>query len=258
MPVQATRWRERERSRRGARALARQLEYQTGKSRAAVGHEAEYMAGAREESRRVRARLEEIDLLAAGARVLEVGSGAHGLIFFFEAAQRVGVDPLAHHYAALFPAWQRQAPTVAANGKALPFPDASFDVVLCDNVVDHAEDPHGIVGELARVLRPGGSLYFTVHVHHWVYSAAAALHRAWNAAGLHLEIGPFADHTVHLTPSQGRRLLADLPLSVLADSCDIEGARDWARATRPRHVGDRLKRTFFKNASLEVVARRTR
>ena len=249
--------RERERSRRGARALARQLEYQARKSRVAAAQEAAYVAGMREESCRVRDRLQQVHPIGADARVLEVGSGAHGLIFCFEVATRVGVDPLAHQYATLFPAWQRLAPTVAADGKALPFPDASFDVVLCDNVVDHAEDPPGIVAEMARVLRPGGCLYFTVHVHHWLYSAAAFLHRAWNAAGLHLEISPFADHTVHLTPEQGRRLFAKVPLSVLADSCGVERARASARAMKARHAGDLLTRTFFKNALLEVVARRT-
>jgi len=251
------RWREKERSRRGERAVARQLDYQARKSRDAAGHETEYMAGMREGSRTVRERLDQAQVLAPDARVLEVGSGAHGLIFFFEADARVGVDPLAHQYAALFPAWQREAPTIAADGKALPFTDGSFDVVLCDNVVDHAEDPEGIMAELVRVMRPGACLYFTVHVHHWVYSVAAALHRTWNAAGLPLEIGPFADHTVHLTPGQGRRLVAGLPLLVLSDSCDIAGARALARATSPRHPGDVLKRVLFKNAVLEIVARRT-
>ncbi len=31
------------------------------------------------------------------------------------------------------------------------FPIESFDVVLCDNVVDHAESPAKIVSELARI-----------------------------------------------------------------------------------------------------------
>ena len=31
----------------------------------------------------------------------------------------------------------------------------TFDVVLCDNVVDHAKDPRRILEEIARVTRPG-------------------------------------------------------------------------------------------------------
>ncbi|HYE13376.1 MAG TPA: methyltransferase domain-containing protein, partial [Pyrinomonadaceae bacterium] len=205
-------------------------------------------------SARVRSLLEEVRAIPEGARVLEVGSGAHGLVFYFGAGRGVGVDPLACDYAVLFPAWQRRALTIAAAGEALPFADSSFDVVLCDNVIDHAERPGKIVKELARVLAPAGLLYFTVNVHHAIYSAAAAAHAAWNAAGLRFEIGPFADHTVHLTPAAARRLFDGLPLRIISERDDIADAKAAARRGRPRHAGDRLKRLFFKNATYEVIA----
>ena len=166
-------------ARRAGRALERQLEYQRAKSRHARGREGEFVEAMRRRSARVRGVLEGVRPLAAGARVLEVGSGAHGLVFYFGAERAVGCDPLAAHYAELFPAWQRRVRTLAARGEELPFADASFDVALCDNVVDHAEGPARIVSELARVLAPGGLLYFTVNVHHPVYGLAAALHSVW-------------------------------------------------------------------------------
>jgi SAM-dependent methyltransferase len=211
----------------------------------------------RKRAARVRAVLEGVRPLPPSARVLEVGCGAHGLIFYFEAARGVGCDPLSTHYAELFPAWQRRVPTVAARGEELPFADASFDVVLCDNVVDHAEGPARIVAELARVLAPGGLLYFTVNVHHAVYGWAARLHAAWNAAGLRFEIGPFADHTVHLTLDAARELFKGLPLRLLTERDNIAETRARARQLPPRHAGDRLKRLFFKNALYEIIAERT-
>jgi SAM-dependent methyltransferase len=249
-------WRARALHRRARRALERQLDYQRKKSLRAKGREAEYVAAMREHSASVRATLEGVRPLGADARVLEVGSGAHGLIFFFGAERGLGLDPLAAHYATLFPAWQRRARTIAAHGEALPFADASFDVVLCDNVVDHAEHPGLIVKELARVLVPGGLLYFTVNVHHPVYSAFATLHAAWRSAGLPFEVGPFADHTVHLTLDRARRLFDGLPLRVLTEKHDIAEARARARTLKSRNPGDRLKRVFFKNALFEVVATR--
>jgi SAM-dependent methyltransferase len=39
---------------------------------------------------------------------------------------------------------------------ALPFADASFDVVLAMHMLYHAPDPDRAVAEIARVLRPGG------------------------------------------------------------------------------------------------------
>lgn len=242
---------------RARRALERQLAYQRAKAAHAAGREGEYVEAMRARSAHVRARLEEVRPVGSDARVLEVGSGAHGLVFYFGARRAVGVDPLACDYAALFPAWQRRAQTIAAAGERLPFADSSFDLALCDNVVDHAEDPARIVRELARVVAPGGLVYFTVNFHHAVYHAAARMHAAWNAAGLRYEIAPFADHTVHLTLEGARRLFRDLPLRVLQERHNEQDAKALARRRPPRHAGDRLKRLFFKNALYELIAERT-
>src|SRR5215510_3261071 len=137
------------------RALERQLAYQQHKAGRLRGHEEEVIASMTKSSRHVRDLLETFQPITPDARVIEVGSGAHGLIFCFGGERHVGVDPLAVYYGSLFPRWQRRAQTVAAVGEALPFRDQSFDVVLCDNVVDHAESPSQIVRELVRILAPG-------------------------------------------------------------------------------------------------------
>lgn len=246
---------ERATAKRAARAIDRQLAYQRAKAARLKGHEAEKMAAMARHSREVRDRIEAVRPVADSARVLEVGSGAHGLIFFFGTAEGVGVDPLADHYAALFPAWQDRARTIAAFGEKLPFDAASFDVVLCDNVVDHAENPRRILEEIARVLKPGGLLYFTVNVHHPVYHAAASAHAGWRALGIGFEITPFADHTVHLTLDAARALFDGLPLAALSERDTVAETRR-ARSGPARHAGDRLKRLFFKNALYERIAER--
>lgn len=52
--------------------------------------------------------------------------------------------------------------TAAADMRYLPFPDDRFDVVVCaDNSLPHlltAQDVHGALAEMRRVLRPGGLL----------------------------------------------------------------------------------------------------
>ena len=240
--------------RRARRALERQLDYQRKKADTVHGHQAEIMAGMAAHSASVRDKLAAIQPIPDAARVLEVGSGAHGLIFYFVAAERVGVDPLADEYRRLFPAWQGRARTIAAFGEKLPLEDSSFDVVLSDNVVDHAENPRHIVEEIVRVLRPGGLLYFTVNIHHPLYHWAGTLHSGWRAAGIPLQITPFADHTVHLTLQAARGLFADLPLRIVRESDTIEETMRAGRAEASRHAGDRLKRFFFKNALYEVIA----
>jgi SAM-dependent methyltransferase len=248
--------RESSRHRIAARALERQLDYQNRKSKAARGRETEILIAMKKSSQRVRSRLEAYQSIPSDARVIEVGSGAHGLIFFFGAKLGVGIDPLAVDYSRLFPQWQQLSPTVAAVGESLPFADQSFDVVICDNVVDHAESPGGIVAELVRILKSGGLLYFTVNFHHPIYSVAASAHTTWKSLGLPYEIGPFADHTVHLTQRTAKTLFLNLPITVLSEESDIEEARQRARKKPPRHLGDQLKRIFFKNAIYVVIARR--
>ncbi len=239
--------------RRAERALDRQLEYQRRKSERLKGREQQLIAEMMAHSHEVRRKLEAIAPIKPDARVLEVGSGAHGLIFYFGTENGVGVDPLADHYARLFPAWQSRARTVAAPGEHLPFDDAVFDVVLCDNVVDHAEGPRLILEEIARVLAPGGLLYFEVNVHHQLYHLAASAHAAWRALGIPFEITPFADHTVHLTVAAARRLFDGLPFRIVQESDNIDEVKHQYDQARVRHAGDRLKRFFFKNAQYEVI-----
>lgn len=242
--------------RRAKWALDRQLDYQRHKAARISGQESEVIASMVAHSRQVRRQVERVKALPANASVLEVGSGAHGLIFFFDAAERIGVDPLADQYRHLFPAWQGEATTVAAFGEQLPFEAARFDIVLCDNVVDHAENPRRIVEEIARVLRAGGLLYFTVNVHHPVYHWASTMHSGWRSLGIPFEITPFADHTVHLTLGAARRLFAGLPFRICAEADDISEVKRQGPG-EVRHFGDRLKRLFFKNAHYELIAARS-
>jgi len=47
---------------------------------------------------------------------------------------------------------------VMASQSSLPYPDASFDVVGCMNVLEHVADPSALLTEMCRVLSPAGTL----------------------------------------------------------------------------------------------------
>lgn len=49
-----------------------------------------------------------------------------------------------------------------ANGVSLPFADASFDVVVCSEVLEHIEPYRAVLAEIMRVLKPGGQLVVSV------------------------------------------------------------------------------------------------
>jgi len=105
--------------------------------------------------------------LAAGERVLDLGSGAgtDSLV----AAQMVGdsgrvtgIDMTPEMLAkARAAAAEMGAPNVEfleADAERLPFPDASFDVVISNGVIDLIPDKDAVFGELSRVLVPAGRL----------------------------------------------------------------------------------------------------
>ena len=48
------------------------------------------------------------------------------------------------------------------DGRTLPFATASFDGVLCSQVLEHVFTPEDFLREIARVLRPGGRLVYSV------------------------------------------------------------------------------------------------
>jgi SAM-dependent methyltransferase len=46
-------------------------------------------------------------------------------------------------------------------GESQPFPDATFDHVLCDSALDHLADPERGIHEMARVAKPSGRVVLT-------------------------------------------------------------------------------------------------
>jgi SAM-dependent methyltransferase len=58
----------------------------------------------------------------------------------------------------------RHVELVEAGGERLPFPDQSFDTVALTLVLCTAPDPAGVLREVSRVLKPGGTFLFLEHV----------------------------------------------------------------------------------------------
>lgn len=103
-----------------------------------------------------------------GSPVLDVGCGG-GFVAKAVAAvgyRVVGMDPSA---AAISAAREADAGRFAvARGEQLPFASETFEAVICSEVLEHVKSPVGVLAEIARVLRPGGTLLFSLTNRTWL------------------------------------------------------------------------------------------
>ena len=101
-----------------------------------------------------------------GQRVLDLGCGMGGLVVALRqaGARAVGLEPNRAYGAICQLRAARYGlalPFVTATGEGLPFPDRSFDLVVCLDVLEHAESLELTLAEIARVLVPGGQAIVT-------------------------------------------------------------------------------------------------
>jgi 2-polyprenyl-6-hydroxyphenyl methylase/3-demethylubiquinone-9 3-methyltransferase len=88
---------------------------------------------------------------------------------------------------------------------ALPFIDASFDVVWAGETIEHVTDTAGWLSELRRVLRSGGSLLLSTPAH----SRLTVLALALSGARFDRHFDPRSDHVRFYSRRTLARLLAD-------------------------------------------------
>jgi ubiquinone/menaquinone biosynthesis C-methylase UbiE len=108
-------------------------------------------------------------LADASGDVLEIGAGTGVNLAHYDAGldSLVLTEPDPAMLRRLRPKALEQAPraqVVQAPVEALPFEDASFDTVVSTLVLCGVDDQARALGEMRRVLRPGGRLLFIEHV----------------------------------------------------------------------------------------------
>ena len=108
-------------------------------------------------------------LAQASGRVLEVGAGTGLNLGYYPGDLRelVLLEPepaMRRRLERRLRRLGRQALLSDAAAECLPFPDASFDTVVCTLVLCTVAAPDKALAEIGRVLAPGGRLLFIEHV----------------------------------------------------------------------------------------------
>jgi SAM-dependent methyltransferase len=117
---------------------------------------------------------------------------------------------------------------------ALPIPNASFDLVLCTQVLEHIADPIKVLEECARVLRSGGTLALTVplawQLHelphdYYRYTEAGVEHLLRRAGFVDMQVRPRNDSLTTLA-----QLMLNVGATMGEAPDGLDGRRDQARA----------------------------
>ena len=191
-----------------------------------------------------------------GARVLDVGSGVKPYFPFFEpyASEFVSVDIA------------NPAADLEGAVEDLPVPDGSFDVVICNQVLEHSSDPAQAVRELRRVVAPGGRVLASTHGVQVYHPAPDDLWR-WTHTGLERLFADNGDwRSVTVTPSSGTTACVGMLISIYVEQAAkrarlqpvgravIAGVNRAARAIDRRSEVLRSTRPGTIHANYHVVA----
>jgi SAM-dependent methyltransferase len=103
---------------------------------------------------------EQAASMPAGSKVLDVGAGSAPYRALFAHCDyktqdfaQLKDDQLRHGgYAQI---------DFVSEANAIPVPDASFDAILCTEVLEHVPEPIAVIREFGRIVAPGGRLILT-------------------------------------------------------------------------------------------------
>ena len=144
-----------------------------------------------------------IHFVGRGGRVLDIGCRSGSLTkYYIEGNDVVGVDVDRDALKLFRERLGLEAHWLDMDRDPLPFPDSSFDVVVCTEVLEHLRFPATALAEIRRVLRPTGRLVGSV-------PNATRLRNRWR----------FLTGTLHEDPTHLRMYSPDTLRDELAAVC---------------------------------------
>ncbi len=107
------------------------------------------------ENKRIRVLITEADI-RPDDNVLEVGCGAGHILERINCGRLTGIDISPVQIQRAKARLGSKAKLIEAEGERLPFPDQSFERILCTEVFEHVLEPEKLLKEMKRVLKDDG------------------------------------------------------------------------------------------------------
>lgn len=190
--------------------------------------------------------------LAPAARILDAGCGSgRNMVELAAFGQVTGLE-LAP--ASIEVARSRDVGEVVAGSlDAMPFPDATFDLGCCFDVLEHLPDDRAALRELRRVVGPQGRVLLTVPAYPWLWSSHDEINHHYRRYTRRSLLAAAADtgwapelvthfNSLLLPAAAGHRLVQRLRRRDGLPSGDLESTppRLNALLERPMHVEARM------------------
>ena len=141
-------------------------------------------------------------------------------------------------------------------GEKIPYEDETFDLVVCDNVLEHLDRPSEVFNEVRRVLKPGGR-FVAKTPNFWHYVALGAtltphsFHQRFNAARGRRGEDTFPTRYRANTRRDLRRLARETEMELVSCSM-IEGRPEYLRRWWPAYlIGAAYERLVNSSALFE-------
>ncbi|MBE2226097.1 MAG: methyltransferase domain-containing protein [Ignavibacteria bacterium] len=113
------------------------------------------------ENKRIRVLITEADI-RPDDNVLEVGCGAGHILERINCGRLTGIDISPVQIQRAKARLGSKAKLIEAEGERLPFPDQSFERILCTEVFEHVLEPEKLLKEMKRVLKDDGIISLSV------------------------------------------------------------------------------------------------
>jgi SAM-dependent methyltransferase len=148
-------------------------------------------------------------LLPNNSKILDFGCGEKPYYPFLKdkALEYIGIDIDES------PEKNNSINTIIKQGELIPYPDGSFDSIICTQVFEHIKDMHLYARELHRILKTGGKMFISVPFS-WDYHPYPGDYWRIAADGVQALFNDFSDKQIFYDTNTIQTLLQSLNLLI--------------------------------------------